>query len=106
MQLRAATVQHPWAEAKGTLPKVPMLKRPRVLDDRCPYEMNDEKTGMSRVFYLPQLITLSTRHPLALRRIQQAAEFLRMEANFENSWAPHQGLEPRPSTQQAVVLPL
>ena len=34
MQLRAATVQRPWTEAKGTLPKVPMLSHPPVLDDR------------------------------------------------------------------------
>ena len=33
--LKAASMQHPWAEAKGTLPKVPMqfsiLRRPSVL---------------------------------------------------------------------------
>ena len=34
MQLRAATVLRPWAEAKGTLPMVPMLSHPPVLDEQ------------------------------------------------------------------------
>ena len=31
---QGATVQRPWAETKGTLPKVPMLSHPPLLDDR------------------------------------------------------------------------
>ena len=37
---RAAAVQRPWAEAKGTLPKGPMPWQPPVL-----VMMSDEKTG-------------------------------------------------------------
>ena len=44
-------------------------------------------SGMSRVYYLPQHRTLSTRYTLQLyvARDRQAAEFLLMKANFENS---------------------
>ena len=66
IQLRAAAVQCPWAEAKGTLPKVPMPWHPPVLviavrdewwED---WESGTTHSGMSRVFYLPQHRTLST----------------------------------------------
>ena len=52
-------------------------------------------SGMSRSFTKHK--TLNTRHPLALC----GCMFLLMKANFENSWAPHPGFEPRPSAQQA-----
>ena len=78
VQLRAAAVQHPWVEAKVTLPKVPMPWHPPVLviavRDKWWEEMESGtypiNSGMSRVFYLPQHRTLSTRQPLALRRMR------------------------------------
>ena len=62
MQLRAATVQHPYAEAEGTLPKVPMPWNPPVMVIAVRDEWWEDwesgtypiYSGMSRVFYLSQ----------------------------------------------------
>ena len=77
--------------------------------------MNDEKTG-SQVHTLliqgcPGSFTcLSIEHCvqgtlwLYVACDRQDAEFQLMKANFENSWAPHLGFEPRPPVQQAGIL--
>ena len=59
---------------------------------------------MSKVYYLPQQRTLSYKAPSSFT--SQAAEFLLIKANFDNSWVPHPRFEPRPSAEQANVLTL
>ena len=106
-------MQRPWAEAKGTLPKVPMPWHPQVLVIAVRAEWWEDwesgtypiHSGMSRVFYLPQHRTLSTRHPLALRRMRLTGRWVSAdERRYWKSWAPHPGFEPPPSVQQAGIL--
>ena len=98
VQLRAAAVQRPWAEAKGTLPKVPMPWHPPVLVIAVRDEWWEDwesgtypiHSGMSRVFYLPQHRTLSTRHPLALHRMRSTGCWVSADQRrYWKSRAPH-----------------
>ena len=60
---------------------------------------------MSRVFYLPQHRTLSTRHPVALRRMRLTGCWVSAdERRYWKSRAPHPGFEPPPPVQQAGIL--
>ena len=85
-------MQRPWVEAKGTLAKVPMPLHPPVLVIAVRDEWWEDwesgtypiHSGMSRIFYLPQHRTLSTRHPLALRRMRSTGCWV--SANERRYW--------------------
>ena len=105
IQLMAATVQWPWAEAKGTLPKVPMLWHPPVLVIAVWDEWQEDwesgtysiHSGMSRVFYLPQHRTLSTPSSFTFMSyvIDKLLSSCWWLSVFENLWAPNPGFKPR-----------
>ena len=113
MQLTAVTVQRQWAEAKGTSHQVLHA----VASSRVrwtPYEMTDEKVvSLAHTLLIqgcPGSITSLRREHWVQSTLwlyvvcdQQPAEFLLMKANFENSWAPHPGFEPRPSAYQSSL---
>ena len=57
-------------------------------------------SGMSRVFYLPQHRTLSTRHPLALCCMPLTGWWVSAD---ENLLPPHQGFKKRSSEQARII---
>ena len=88
IQLKAATVQHHGQRLGNIAQGSRAVASSRVGDRRMRWVMRRQgsaaypiHSGMSRVFYLPQNRTLSTRHPLALRRMRSTG----------SSW---QGFEP------------
>ena len=109
---QGTAVQHPWAE--GLREHGPRFPCCGIL--QCwwsSYEMSDDKTGslvhtlihsgISKVFYLPWHRTLSTRHPLALRRIRLRGCWV--SAVKVTFWkflgSPPGGSNPGPPAQQA-----
>ena len=113
IQLRAAAVQRPWAEARGTLPKVPMPWHPPVLVIAVRDEWWEDwesgtypiNSGMSRVFYLPQHRTLSARNPLALRHMRSTGCWVSADGSqFWKFLGSLPGLEPRLAFYHSTAL--
>ena len=60
---------------------------------------------MSRVFYLPQHRTPSTRHPLALSRMRLTGCWVPADESWYWKFLGSPRLNPQPSVQQAGILP-
>ena len=88
------------------------LKLSQLIQPAAKGRRNDEMIRLG-VWHIPysfrdvQGLLLASAHNTEYKAPssdRQAAEYLLMKDDFENSWAPHTGFEPPPSVQQAGTL--